>query len=63
MKDEELNWILSLPEKAKLDFIDQSLKDGDAVMAIKIATIFLDAPISKGGIATAEIDKVFKKNK
>jgi hypothetical protein len=58
----EIEWVLSLPKEAKLLFIDQALKDGDFSMALSIAKIFLDAPITKGGISTEEIDDVFKKN-
>ena len=37
-------------------------KEGNAGMALSIAKIFLDAPITKGGISSDEINKVFEKN-
>ena len=58
----EIEWMLSLDKDVKLNFIDAALKEGDFSMALGIAKVFLDAPITKGGIVTEEIDRVFKKN-
>ena len=62
MENKEIEWMLSLPKEVKLDFIDAALKEKDFSMALGIAKVYLDAPISKGGIVTEEIDKVFKNN-
>ena len=62
MKEGEKEWLLSLSKEVKLDFIDAALKEKDFSMALSIAKVYLDAPISKGGIVTEEIDKVFKNN-
>jgi hypothetical protein len=62
MENKEIEWMLSLPKEVKLDFIDAALKEKDFSMALSIAKVYLDAPISKGGIVTEEIDKVFKNN-
>lgn len=58
MKQAEAEWLLSLPKKDKLMFIESALKDGDFGMAMGIAKILLDAPITKGGISTDEIKEV-----
>ena len=61
MTVEETNWLLSLPKENKLMFIESALKEGDFGMAMGIAKILLDAPITKGGISTDEISKVMDK--
>ena len=60
MKPEEKEWLLSLPKETKLMFIESSMKDGDWVEAFAIARVFLDTPISQGGIATDEIKRVLE---
>lgn len=61
MTVEETNWLLSLPKENKLMFIESALKEGDFGMAMGIAKILLDAPITKGGVSTEEISEVMDK--
>ena len=61
MTVEETNWLLSLPKENKLMFIESALKEGDFGIAMGIAKILLDAPITKGGISTEEISEVMDK--
>ena len=58
MKQHEKEWLLSLPKENKLMFIEESLKDGDFIGAMEISKVFLDTPISQGGISTDEIKEV-----
>ena len=60
MKKAEKEWLLSLPKETKLMFIESSMKDGDVVGAFGIAKVFLDTPISQGGISTDEIKRVLE---
>ena len=62
MKIAEKDWFLGLPAEIKLELLDSMLKEGKAGMALETAKILLDAPISKGGISTEDIDKVFNNN-
>ena len=62
MKKAELDWILSLPKATKLSFIEDALKKGDAGMALSLCKIFLDAPITEGGISSEEISEVMDKD-
>lgn len=55
----EKDWFLSLPAEIKLKLLSNMLKEGNSIMALDTAKILLDAPISKGGISTEDIDKVF----
>jgi hypothetical protein len=55
----EKDWFLGLPAEIKLEMLGDMLKQGNSIMALDTAKILLDAPISKGGISTEEIDKVF----
>ena len=55
----EKDWFLGLPAEIKLELLGDMLKQGNSIMALDTAKILLDAPISKGGISTEEIDKVF----
>ena len=59
MTIEEKDWFLGLPAEIKLELLGDMLRQGNAIMALDTAKILLDAPISKGGISTEEIDKVF----
>ena len=59
MTIEEKDWFLGLPAEIKLELLGDMLKQGNAIMALDTAKILLDAPMSKGGISTEEIDKVF----
>jgi len=61
MTVEETNWLLSLPKENKLMFIESALKEGEFGIAMGIAKILLDAPITKGGISTEEISEVMDK--
>ena len=58
----EKDWFLSLPAETKLKLLGNMLKEGESGMALATAKILLDAPISKGGISTEDIDKVFNNN-
>ena len=61
MTVEETNWLLSLPKENKLKFIESALKEGEFGIAMGIAKILLDTPITKGGISTEEISEVMDK--
>lgn len=63
MAVEETNWLLSLPKENKLMFIESALKEGDFGIAMGIAKILLDAPITKGGVSTEEISEVMDKGR
>ncbi len=58
----QMDWLLSLPKETKLNFIDAALKEKNVGMALSIAKIFLDTPITKGGISSDEINNIFEKN-
>ena len=58
----EKNWFLSLPAEMKLTLLGDMLKEGKSGMALATAKILLDAPMSKGGISTEDINKVFDSN-
>ena len=62
MTTAEKDWFLSLPAETKLKLLDSMLKKGESGMAFATAKILLDAPISKGGIVTEDINKVFDNN-
>ena len=62
MTTAEKDWFLSLPAETKLEPLDSMLKKGESGMAFATAKILLDAPISKGGIVTEDINKVFDNN-
>ena len=62
MTTAEKDWFLSLPEEMKLKLLGDMLKEGESGMALATAKILLDAPISKGGISTEKINKVFDNN-
>jgi len=62
MTTAEKDWFLSLPKEIKLELLGDMLKEGNAVMALDTSKILLDAPISKGGISTEDINKVFDNN-
>ena len=59
MNEQETNWFLSLPKEIKLDLMAGMLKDEETALAFATMKILLDAPISKGGILSDEIQKVF----
>ena len=58
----EKDWFLSLPAETKLKLLGDMLKEEKAGMALATAKILLDAPISKGGISSEDINKVFNNN-
>lgn len=59
MTTQEKEWFLSLDEDIKLKSLQMMLKDKKIEMAFNTIKILLDAPISKGGISTEKIQKVF----
>ena len=59
MTQDETNWFLSLPKEIKLDLMADMLKEDKVGIAMETMKILLDAPISKGGILSDEIQKVF----
>ena len=63
MKPEEKQWLLSLPKEAKLMFIESLMKENNFTEAFTIAKVFLDTPISNGGVSTDEIKKAMDINK
>jgi len=61
MTEQEVKWVLSLSENEKLMFLEDMLKEQYYGMAFQFMDVLLKAPISKGGISTDEINKVWKK--
>jgi hypothetical protein len=59
MKEDDKKWFLSLSKKTKLELMADMLEEGEIGMALETMKIVLDAPISKGGILTKEIEEVF----
>ena len=59
MTTPEKEWFLSLPKEIKLTLMADMLKEDKVGMALQATKILLDAPISKGGILTDDIQKVF----
>ena len=59
MTTQEKEWFLSLDEDIKLKSLQMMLKDKKIEMAFDTIKILLDTPISKGGISTEKIQKVF----
>lgn len=59
MTTPEKEWFLSLPKETKLTLMADMLKEDKVGMALEAMKILLDAPISKGGILTDDIQKVF----
>jgi hypothetical protein len=60
MTIEETNWILSLPKETKLKLLGDMVKEGHHMMALELCKILLDAPITKGGVSTEELNEVMK---
>ena len=58
----EKEWILSLPKGLKLKLLEDCIKEKEMGSYVRITKVLLDAPISKGGIATDEIDEIFKRH-
>jgi len=58
---EEKEWFLSLSKEIKLELLEKTLVEGKYGYAMELMKILLDAPISKGGIVTEEINEVFQK--
>lgn len=63
MTTAEKDWFLSLPEEIKLKLMEDMLKEEQFGLAFQTMHILLEAPISKGGISTEKIDKIFKNYK
>tara|TARA_Y100000389_G_C17091780_1_gene331643 strand:+ start:366 stop:557 length:192 start_codon:yes stop_codon:yes gene_type:complete len=61
MTIEEKQWILSLPIETKLSLMEDALKQDKFGIFFEFTKLFLDTPISDGGISTEEIEEVRKK--
>ena len=61
MTNVEKDWILSLPLDRKIMLMESMLEQKEIGHYLGFVKILLDAPISKGGVSTETIDKVFKK--
>ena len=61
MTEQKIKWVLSLSKNDKLMFLEDMLKEQKYGMAFEFMDVLLKAPISKGGITTDEINKVWKK--
>ncbi len=61
MTEQTGKWVLSLSKNDKLMFLEDMLKEQKYGMAFEFMDVLLKAPISKGGITTDEINKVWKK--
>lgn len=59
MTIQEKEWFLSLDEDIKLKSLQMMLKDKKIEMAFDTIKILLDTPITKGGLSTEKIQKVF----
>jgi hypothetical protein len=62
MTQEEKNWILGLQYEKKIDLLETALKENRTMVFIQFSLIFLEAPISQGGISTEEIESLRKKH-
>ncbi len=56
--DELKQWFLSMDKDVKLGLLESALKDDNFGEFVQLSTILLDAPITKGGISTEEIENV-----
>ena len=57
---QETKFILGFPKEMKLQILKEAMEEKDLSVAFSLAKILLDAPISKGGIATEEINEILK---
>lgn len=62
MTTEEKDWFLSLPKETKLTLMEDMLKEDETGMAFSTMNLLLETPISKGGISSDEISKIFDKD-
>ncbi len=53
--------LLGFPKQIKIATLEQAGKHGNFGVFIGLAKVLLDAPISKGGIATEEIEAIHDK--
>ena len=59
MTKQEKDWILSLPIDLKIELMEGMLRDGETGEYLQFIDILLEAPLSKGGVSTELIDKIF----
>jgi hypothetical protein len=59
METQGKKWFLSLDEDIKLKSLQMMLENKKINLFFETVKILLDAPISKGGISTEKIQKVF----
>jgi len=52
--------ILGFPKEMKLQIIKEAMAENNISVAFSLAKILLDAPITKGGISTEEINKALQ---
>lgn len=57
--ESEKDWILSLTLEHKTMLMETMLKDGHIGQYFQFTKILLDAPLSKGGVSTDYIKKIF----
>ena len=55
--------ILGFPKEMKLQIIKEAMAENNISVAFSLAKILLDAPISKGGISTEEINEAMQPQK
>ena len=60
MKQQEKIWILSLPTEMKLMILQEAHKQNFGHF-IQLSKLFLDTPITDGGLSTETIDSVLTK--
>ena len=62
-EDEKTKWVLSLPKDYKVKLIKDFTKEGHVEQLLVLLKIFLDAPISEGGLSVEEIEAIRKEAK
>ena len=61
MKANEIQWILSLSKEQKFIFLEAILKQKKYSYWFELIDVLLEAPVSKGGISTEEINSIWYK--
>lgn len=51
-------WVLSLPKAIKLMFVEDALRQGNTAMVLELSILFVEAPITEGGISVDELNEL-----
>jgi len=54
-------WVLSLPKANKLMFVEDALRQGNTAMVLALSILFMETPITEGGISSDELKEVIDK--